>query len=156
MALYRFLPDNVSPPVAWGRNSIGPESYFYLCDFITMKEKRPSSQEWASIVASLHRNSMGKSQGGILDSADVSLVRPHDEVNGIDEEMSRLKTGFLNKVIPRYLRPLESDGRSEEICMFDACAYWGRNEADLAICRSPRYKLGWACILEYLKHIFRR
>ncbi|KAI7916560.1 proteasome component C1 [Pyricularia oryzae] len=45
---------------------------------------------------------------------------------------------------------------SEEICMFDACAYWGRNEADLAICRSPRYKLGWACILEYLKHIFRR
>lgn len=64
MALYRFLPDNVSPPVAWGRNSIGPESYSYLCDFITMKEKRPSSQEWASIVASLHRNSMGKSQGG--------------------------------------------------------------------------------------------
>ncbi|KAL5887852.1 hypothetical protein ACKVWH_003150 [Pyricularia oryzae] len=77
-----------------------------------MKEKRPSSQEWASIVASLHRNSMGKSQG-----ADVSLVRPHDEVNGIDEEMSRLKTGFLNKVIPRYLRPLESDGRSVEACL---------------------------------------
>lgn len=60
---------------------------------------------------------MEKFLGGIPDSADESLVQPHDEVNGIDEEMSRLKTGFLNKVIPRYLRPLESDGRSVEACL---------------------------------------
>ncbi|KAJ5938438.1 hypothetical protein N7466_001572 [Penicillium verhagenii] len=37
--------------------------------------------------------------------------------------------------------------------MFDACAYWGHNEADLAICRNPRYKLGPPFIREYLKRV---
>ncbi|KFA49954.1 hypothetical protein S40293_01286 [Stachybotrys chartarum IBT 40293] len=66
-----------------------------------------------------------------------------------DEEIERLKNADLDRAIPRYLGSLESEGRSvkpclihsdlwlgnikpmtssDELCMFDACAYWGHNE----------------------------
>ncbi|SPN99772.1 related to antibiotic resistance protein [Cephalotrichum gorgonifer] len=69
-----------------------------------------------------------------------------------DVELDALKTAFLEVAIPRYLGPLESGARSVkpclihsdlwpgnvkprsatgELCLFDACAYWGHNEADL-------------------------
>ncbi|KAK1675225.1 Fructosamine kinase-domain-containing protein [Colletotrichum godetiae] len=102
------------------------------------------------------------------------LFDQEDHVHGTDDELTTLKTVFLHKVIPRYPGPLEKEGRSvtpclihsdlwpgnikpkkfsDGLCIFDACAYWGHNEADLGICRNPRYKLGQPCTLEYLKRV---
>ncbi|KAB5533556.1 Fructosamine/Ketosamine-3-kinase [Coniochaeta sp. 2T2.1] len=160
----------------------------------------PSPNDWAAAVSALHLNSMGKSPTGqfgfhvTTHLANVpvdntwngswqrfwrqqmkSLFDQEDCIYGLEDEMTALKKGFLDKVIPRYLGPLESDGRSVkpclihsdcwniyarpprvstgELCMFDACAYWGHNEADLGICRNPRYKLGPPCITEYLRRV---
>lgn len=70
----------------------------------------------------------------------------------LDAELEALKSTFLETVVPRYLRPLESDGRSVqpclihsdlwpgnikpksatgEFCLFDACAYCGHNEGQI-------------------------
>lgn len=66
-----------------------------------------------------------------------------------NQELMSLKAQFFDKVLPRYLRPLESEGRSvtpclvhadlwpgncryrlnmETVCIYDACAFWGHNE----------------------------
>lgn len=43
------------------------------------------------------------------------------------------------------------DSDSYEVIIFDSCAYWGRNEADLETWRVSRYKLGRPFIKEYQK-----
>lgn len=89
-------------------------------------------------------------------------------------ELEVLKTALFEKVIPRLLRPLESFGRkvtptlihsdlwpgnimvdanTEEIVIFDSCAFWGHNEADLGSWRAPRYRLGQPYLREYQKQM---
>jgi protein-ribulosamine 3-kinase len=78
-----------------------------------------------------------------------SLLDRTNEIHGTDKEFDELSDIFFNKMIPRYLRPLETEGRSiqpcfihadlwpgntkpkvgsDDVCMFDSCAYWGHNE----------------------------
>ncbi|KAK3355600.1 Fructosamine/Ketosamine-3-kinase [Neurospora tetraspora] len=200
MALFAFIPTRVPRPIAQGAYVNSPNTHFYLSEFIKMRDnKLPCPSSWAAAVSDLHLNSMGWSPTGkfglptTTHLADVpvdnswnaswesfwtqqmkSLFNQEERVNGRNEEVSVLRTAYLEKVIPRYLRPLEVDGRSitpclihsdlwpgnikpradtDELCMFDACAYWGHNEADLAICRNPRYKLGYPCVHEYQKRV---
>ncbi|KAF4772925.1 hypothetical protein HER10_EVM0007404 [Colletotrichum scovillei] len=198
-ALYTFAPGQVPKPIGWGTYASDPDTHFYLCEFVEMYDDLPGARDWATSVSNLHLNSMGKSPTGqfgfhvTTHLANVpvdntwnsswesfwrqqmkSLFDQDDRVHGTDYELTALKTAFLNKVIPRYLGPLESEGRSikpclihsdlwpgnikpktstDELCLFDACAYWGHNEADIGICRNPRYKLGQPCIREYLKRV---
>ena len=79
----------------------------------------------------------------------VSLLEQEEILRGPDEDLSLLKSALCSKVIPRLLRSLETGGRSirpclvhsdlwpgnikpklhtDELCMFDGCAYWGHNE----------------------------
>ncbi|KEY66277.1 hypothetical protein S7711_02742 [Stachybotrys chartarum IBT 7711] len=198
-ALYNFLPKHVPKPAAWGTYSSDPDTHFYLCEFVEMYDDLPSARSWASAVSALHLNSMGcspTSQFGFHVTTHLANVPVDNTWNASwealwkqqmkslfeqeqishepDEEIERLKIAYLDRAIPRYLGPLESEGRSikpclihsdlwpgnikpmtssDELCMFDACAYWGHNEADLAICRNPRYKLGPRFIREYLKRV---
>ncbi|KAL2257578.1 hypothetical protein VTK26DRAFT_9460 [Humicola hyalothermophila] len=89
-------------------------------------------------------------------------------------ELARLRPLFFEKVLPRYLRPLESDGRSvtpclvhanlwpgnvkymsdgQTVCVYDSCTFWGHNEVDLGVFRNPRYPLGKPYLKEYWKRI---
>ncbi|CAI4213379.1 unnamed protein product [Parascedosporium putredinis] len=198
-ALHSFIPTRAPKPVGWGRYAGDPDTYFYLCQFVEMYDDLPSPREWAAAVSTLHLNSMGKSPNGQfgfhvpthLANVPVdntwksswqalwaqqmkSLFAQDEKIHGPDGELRALRADYFDKAIPRYLGPLESDGRSiqptlihsdlwpgnikpmtssDELCMFDACAYWGHNEADLGICRNPRYKLGPPCIHEYFKRV---
>ncbi|KAI0131938.1 Fructosamine kinase-domain-containing protein [Xylariales sp. AK1849] len=198
-ALHASIPDQVPKPIAWGTYHDDPETHFYMCEFVEMYDDIPSARDWAATVSALHLNSMGKSPTGqfgfhiTTHLANVpvnnswnpswqafwaqqmtSLFDQDVKVNGPNEELTQLKSAFFDKVIPRYLGPLEAEGRtvkpclihsdlwpgnikpmasSDELCMFDASAYWGHNEADLGICRNARYKLGPPCIREYFKRV---
>lgn len=173
-ALHGFVPDLIPRPVAWGTYRCDPSVHFYLYEFVQMNDGLPGAADWASTISTLHKRSMGKSPTGQfgfhvtthLGNIPVdnswnsswekffaqqmrSMFDRDDEIHGLDEELTGLKQGFLNRVIPRYLRPLETDGRSiepclihsdlwpgnikprsatDELCMFDSCAYWGHNE----------------------------
>lgn len=176
-ALYEFIPEHVPRPIAYGTYKSQPDTHFYLCEFIEMLDDVPSPRGWATAVAKLHSRSMGKSpcdQFGFpvnthLANVPVdntwnpswevffsqqmrSLLDQEEALRGPDAEFTQLKHAFFNDVIPRFLRPLETDGRSispclihsdlwpgniktrldsDAVCMFDACAYWGHNEGQL-------------------------
>lgn len=180
MGLFAFIPTRVPRPIASGAYVDVPNTHFYLSEFMKMRDKKlPCASSWAAAVSDLHLNSMGRSLTGkfgfltTTDLADVpvdnswtaswegfwtqqmkSLFNQEERVNGHDKKVSVLRTAYLEKVIPRYLRPLEADGRSitpclihsdlwpgnikpradtDELCMFDACAYWGHNECTWSI-----------------------
>ena len=80
------------------------------------------------------------------------MFQIEEMAHGKDDELDVLKKDIFEKVIPRLLRPLETGGRSikpclvhsdlwpgnsmpdaetNEIFIFDSCAFWGHNEADL-------------------------
>jgi fructosamine-3-kinase len=134
----------------------------------------PNATDWATAVSQLHLASLGRSPTGqfgfhvTTHLANVpvnntwnpsweafwaqqmkSLFDREEKVNGADETLAGLRAAFFGTAIPRYLRPLESEGRSvapclihsdlwpgninpktstDELCMFDSCAYWGHNE----------------------------
>ena len=98
------------------------------------------------------------------------MLQVEEETHGKNEDLEMLKEGLFKKVIPRLLRPLETGGRSikpcllhselwpgnvmldadtNEIIIFDSCAFWGHNEADLGSWRAPRYRLGKEFFAEY-------
>ena len=81
-----------------------------------------------------------------------SLLRQDEAVHGVDEKYSELQATFFDVVVPTYLRPLESNGRSitpclihsnlwpgnikprrssDTVCMFDSCACWAHHEGEI-------------------------
>ena len=80
------------------------------------------------------------------------MFEVEENAHGKDPKLGSLKKALHEKVIPRLLRPLETEGRSiqpclihsdiwpgntmldsdaQEVIVFDFCAYWGHNKADL-------------------------
>ena len=109
--------------------------WFYLCDFHNMKDEVPETKFFVSIVAKLHRDSMGKEERYGFDVPTHLANIPNDnswqsswetffaqlmnkmfqverEAHGHDKYLEQLEGAILNKVIPRLLRPLETGGRS--------------------------------------------
>ena len=77
------------------------------------------------------------------------MLQVEDASHGPDAELKGLTDALFAKVIPRLLRPLETGGReikpclihsdlwpgnikadaeTDELMVFDSCAYWGHNE----------------------------
>ncbi|KAI9688309.1 MAG: hypothetical protein M1820_010269 [Bogoriella megaspora] len=110
-------------------------------------------------------------------NAMLRIFEEEERSHGNDDtqqELEILKKSLFNKVIPRLLRPLESYGRTvvpclihsdlwlgniqlnvntEDIVIFDSCAYWGHNESDLGVWKAPRYRLGQPYLKEYQKQM---
>jgi fructosamine-3-kinase len=180
-ATYEFAPEHVPRPVTMGTYKSHPDKHFFLAQFIEMIEDDiPRPESYMAAVAALHSRSMGKSPSGKFGfpvntrfgdlEQDNSWTASWEEywtrqmgdfLNREDaahngephKELERLRPLFFEKVLPRYLRPLESDGRSvtpclihadlwpgnvkymsdgDTVCMYDACAMWAHNEG-----RSP-------------------
>lgn len=138
-------------------------------------DETPSSEAYITPIAELHRRSMGKSPTGMFGFAVnttfgnleqqnrwsgsweefwITQMRQfldrEETVGGAhDAGLIQLKQVFFDKVLPRYLRPLESDGRTIDPCLlhgdlwpgnvkykadrksawvYDASSLWGHNE----------------------------
>lgn len=176
-ATYEFAPEHVPRPIALGTYKSRPDKHFFLAQFVEMiDDDIPNAESYMAAVAALHSRSMGKSPTGMFGfpvntrfgdlEQDNTWTASWEEYwtrqmkDFLDKEKAAhngaefpaLETWrplFLNKVLPRYLRPMESDGRSvtpclihadlwpgnvkymsdsETVCMYDACAMWGHNE----------------------------
>ncbi|KAL8746736.1 MAG: hypothetical protein Q9190_001294 [Brigantiaea leucoxantha] len=190
---HEYLPEHVPKPHAWGGYKSEPDTWFYLCDYHAMIDKVPEPDRFVSIVARVHRDSMGREDRYGFDVPTYLANIPNDnswksswetfftnlmrrmfqieeKAHNQDEELEEIEKSMLSKVIPRLLRPLETGGRSikpclihsdlwpgncmpdadtDEIIIFDSCAYWGHNESDLGSWRAPRYQLGEPYLKEY-------
>lgn len=196
--LNEYAPDNVPKPIAWGSYESDPDMWFLLCDFRNMLERLPKVKDFVRAVVKIHNDSAGKSPNGKFGFHVTTHLGsiPNDNTwqdcwetwfaNAMRrmfdaEEQSRgdssgqgefkdLKAKLFSKVIPRLLRPLESNGRkvtptlihsnlwpgnalvdaiTKDVVMFDSCAYWGHHESDLGSWRARRYRLGDKYMNEY-------
>lgn len=171
-AIYEVSPAFAPKPVAWGTYQCLPDTHFFLCEFRNMKEEKPDPGEFGSRLAALHQDSQspnGKfgfhvaTYSGNLpqvndweDSWEVFFTKNlklalkfEIEAKGPDAELDTLLPVLFDKVIPRLLQPLESDGRSVkpslvhgdlwygnsgidtttgESLIFDACCFYAHNE----------------------------
>ncbi|RDH35051.1 Fructosamine kinase-domain-containing protein [Aspergillus welwitschiae] len=153
-----------------------PDTHFFLCGYRDMAADMPDPDKSAARLAALHNNSAsptGKfgfhvvTHNGNLpqmtdweDSWEIFFAKSmrhaldlETAVKGWDPELDFLVPALFERVIPRLLRPLESEGWSVkpslihgdlwyansgidtetgESLVFDACCFYAYNECELA------------------------
>ncbi|KAI0158133.1 Fructosamine kinase-domain-containing protein [Xylariaceae sp. FL1272] len=194
-ALFAALPGNVPKPVAAGALGRDPNKHFYLAEFRDMADEMPGTTDFVSLVAKLHQTTEspnGKfgfhttTYGGDnpvdtnwCDSWEKFFTRMMKQVmdrertiHGPDAELDRLSPMIINQVIPRLIRPMESDGRkikpvlihgdlwhgnvavdndSDEPVLYDPCAFYAHCEFEFAPWRAARYRTNRHHVRAYYK-----
>jgi protein-ribulosamine 3-kinase len=195
-ALYGVMPDLVPKPIATGHYADDHDKWFFLCAFHDMVDDVPDVEEFSSMIAELHKRGVspdGKfgfpvpTYGGRLpmiypvtdtwEDLFVQVMNTTFDVEeltqGPDDDMQMLRKGIMDKVLPRLLRPMETEGRklvprlvhsdlwhgnvgvdvnTNLPVIFDALALYAHNEYELAPWRPIRHNIGRPYINEYLKH----
>jgi len=199
--IFRFIPSKAdSVSFQWGRHQRKePKTYFVLCEFREAGEQPPDPIKFMTRLAELHRNSVsptGKFGFHITtchnwitqatdfwdDSWEVVFRKQLSHMVDLDKETSggwpefhRVCNLILEKVVPRLLRPLQSDGRKIRPClihgdlwdektatdmetgepfMFDAASFYAHNEYEMGNWRGHRYKLSNKIFIKHYKRLF--
>lgn len=174
--IHGVTPGYAPAPVAWGTSAQDPNVHFFLCEYREMtlsRDKMPDPDPFTQKLSELHQQSEappGKRFGfhvptysgylpqytGWEDSWEVFFAKSlrvaldlETRVKGHDPAFDSLVPVIFERVIPRLLRPLESDGRSVkpslvhgdlwygnsgadrdtgECLVFDACCFYAHNE----------------------------
>jgi protein-ribulosamine 3-kinase len=134
-ALYQIMPEMVARPVACGSYESSPDTYFFVCEFRELSDDIPDPYPFASLMAELHKrgvNAEGKfgmpivTFGGnnpqffpvtenweeCFTTGIQAIFAAELKTHGPDENIEELTNAILEKVIPRLLRPLETEGRT--------------------------------------------
>lgn len=171
-AIYGVIPEFVPKPIACGTYETIPDTHFFLCEFREMTEDMPDPDEFASRLSKMHQKSVSPTgnfgfhittYAGNLpqyvaweDSWETFFAKSMRKaldleiaVKGTSDELEVLSQALFEKVIPRLLRPLESDGRTvkpslvhgdlwyanagidvenDQPLVFDACCFFAHNE----------------------------
>ncbi|ESZ91086.1 hypothetical protein SBOR_8519 [Sclerotinia borealis F-4128] len=111
-----------------------PDIHFFCCELINMTDEIPEMQAFTSALAELHLKGISPNgkygfsvptyKGTIPQYTDWHetweesyyhsmkwFMYAEEKSQGVDKEMQELCQGILDKVIPRLLRPLETEGR---------------------------------------------
>ncbi|KAM7211896.1 Fructosamine kinase domain containing protein [Rhypophila decipiens] len=199
-SIHKFIPEFIPPPIATGTYESNPEAHFFLMDFEDMIDNEiPDPETYMAAPAALQLRSLGKSPTGKFGFPVVTrfanlkqqndlesswevwwtrhtkfILQREEKIRGpYSKEDAKTKQEYVERVLSRYLRPLEANGRSIQpaLChtdlwpgnvkyrldnasplVFDFNALWGHGEVELGLFRNPRYPLGKAFI-EYLKKV---
>ncbi|KAI1269034.1 hypothetical protein F5Y18DRAFT_439599 [Xylariaceae sp. FL1019] len=194
--LYSITPKLVAEPIAWGAYLEKPEAYLFICRFCEMSGEIPDLEKFPSMLADMHKRSQSPDGKFGMPYVTYSGRNPQyfppsesweecfskglalnfdmEEVtHGRDQELQELREGIMAKVIPRLLRPLQTDGRTLTPTLvhgdlwdgnasvdlstgspriFDGVSFYAHNEYDLAPWWAPRHKMTDRYIAEYIKH----
>ncbi|KAK7414775.1 hypothetical protein QQX98_006377 [Neonectria punicea] len=192
-ALHDVVPDFVPKPIAWGTYVSVPDTHFFLCEFRVMKDDMPETHKFAALLSTLHQKSVsptGKfgfhvtTYAGNLpqsvaweDSWETFFAKSmrhaldlEIERKGPSDELDVLSPALFDEVIPRLLRPLESEGRSVKPSLvhgdlwyanagidvgtgqplvFDSCCFFGHNEYEFGQWRPACNRFGAEYIAAY-------
>ncbi|KAK8135980.1 hypothetical protein PG984_003920 [Apiospora sp. TS-2023a] len=188
--LHQCIPENISPALAHGTLEPNPGTAFFLTKFHDLRPGVIDPTRLATILTKLHRISSSPTgkfgfpvttfKGYIpvnnawTDTWEEFFARQfkheiawEQSVRGADAEMEQVAEEFFDKVIPRLLRPLQSEGRNinpvlchgdlwhgniefdvatQDPIMFDSCF-------DLSLMVAPRYDLGALHVAGYTKQM---
>lgn len=171
-AIYSVVPAFCPKPLAWGTYSGSNSTHFFLCDFHEMAQSPPEPVKFCEALAELHTN--GTSPNGkfgfhittcngsvpqenswtdtweeFFVAGFRHMLKLDEEVNGHNDRLEELSKPYFETVIPRLLRPLETNGRKVKPSLvhgdlwfgnaatvvetgnpmvYDACAFYGHNE----------------------------
>lgn len=172
LEIHQILPEFIPEPVTWGSYRSDPDTHFLLCKFREMTGDLPMPDELAPRLAALHQNSKSPEGkfGFHIDNymGNLSLINGWEEsweefftknmrhtlqselaAHGAEPEFEKLVPALFEKVIPRLLHPLETEGRSIKPCLvhgdlwyantgidaktgislvFDTCCFYAHNE----------------------------
>ncbi|KAK4242393.1 Fructosamine kinase-domain-containing protein [Achaetomium macrosporum] len=203
LLIYKTVPAFAPQPLAWG-TCTDTDRHFLLFSFYELQKGLPSIDRLTHAVAQLHtvsakaapyledkRKRFGfhiTTYNGTLAQDNTwtetweefysrgmkRILQLEKEARGLSEELEAISGPFLETVIPRLLRPLETDGRSiepvlihgdlwignlstrkdtGEPIMFDASAFWGHNEYELSTMRPLDNDWGRECMASYHRRI---
>lgn len=198
-ALYNALPEMVPKPIGMGKYAKDEEStgtYFFVCEFKEMFDEMPDKEQLCEKLALLHQRGVspdGKfgfpvaTYGSRIPRIHIpsdtwealftdvmeTMFDTEERTQGPDEDVQMLRKGITEKVIPRLIRPMETNGRklvprlvhsdlwhgnigidvkTNSPVIFDALALYAHNEYELAPWRPIRHNIGRPYMEEYLKH----
>jgi fructosamine-3-kinase len=178
----KFMPGLLPTPRAWGKfKATSPVTYFYLSDFVPMDIfSPPEPVQFTKKVAQLHQTSVSPNgkfgfqvttcDGKMAHTVDWEsswatfyarllggVAKLDEDTNGSLPKLKAATSNVINRVIPRLLGVLQSEGRqlkpslihgdlwegnvgtnldTGDIVLFDAGSYYAHNEMDLGIWRS--------------------
>ena len=197
-AINSVLPRFVPVPYAWGRyKKDTPEMYFLLLEFRRVGQQPPDPVKFVTQLAKLHTRSVSptgkfgfhittchaklpqvtdcweESWEVLFKKQLAQMMKLDHEKHGPWEEFQAVCALILDKVIPRLLRPLQSEGRSIKPCLvhgdlwdentagdkstgrpfvFDAGSFYAHNEYEIGNWRSVRHRLSSRTyVKKYLK-----
>lgn len=187
--MFKIAPDFCPDPIARGTFQTDPCSYFYICKFYEMPEGVPEPRAFCEKVAKLHSahtspegkfgfhvttyngnlpqdNTWSSSWEECFTNGMKNAFKVYRERAGPQPELEAMLPGFYSKVIPRLLRPLESDGRklqpsfvhgdlwcgnaaiidedTKDGIAFDPASFWAHNECLYALETRRLVSLSWA------------
>ena len=170
------MPDFVPKPIAWGSYQSSPDTHFYICEFRNLGEELPQPPVFCQKLAELHKKSTSPNgrfgfpvvtyngnlpqENGFTDTWTEffsnglkHMLQLSFTAGGPSKELTDLMPGMFEKVIPRLLKPLESEGRSikpslvhgdlwcgnaavdlenDMPLVFDPCCFWAHNECNIS------------------------
>jgi protein-ribulosamine 3-kinase len=195
-AMHAVVPSFIPIPHAWEALNEGP-GYFLLSEFRNVGQQPPGPGKLTLRLAELHKNSVSPTGKfgfyvttchgrlpqyvGWESSWEVMLSKVLAQVMDIDQEkhgewpeFNAIRALPFEFVIPRLLRPLESDGRSVKPCLihgdlwdencaddmntgepfaFDAPSIYAHNEYEIGYWRPIRHRLSnKSYVRAYKKH----
>lgn len=194
-ALAEHIPDNSVVPIAYGTFETDPNKSFFLTTYRELKAQVPDSVQLVEVLTKLHNGSASPTgkfgfhvttfNGHVplrnewCDSWEEwysrqlrSDIEWEQTVRGVDPDFNRVAEEFFEKVIPRLLRPLQSNGRTirptlvhgdlwhgnaqvdmdtNQVILFDSCCCYAHNEMELHMMRQSRYRFGQEYVQRYIE-----
>lgn len=139
-----------------GHFKSNPDLHFFLCDFREMDQDVPEMDRFTSMLAEFHSTSSAMSPNGkfgyhcttyngnlaqnntwtdtweeYYKNNIVRILQLEKEARGPSAELDKLSKPFLEKVIPRLLRPLETEGNSWKPCLIHGDLWYGNTSTDI-------------------------
>ncbi|KAK0732425.1 Fructosamine kinase-domain-containing protein [Apiosordaria backusii] len=196
-AIHAITPEFCPRPIAWGTFTSQPDTHFYLCKYFEFAEGIPSPSPFCEKLARLHSRSCGlvdnfgfhcTTYNGDLPQDNTwcpsweqffsrgmrHVLRVRETRAGPNPELEALLPNLFDKVIPRLLRALESDGRkikpslihgdlwygnasvirkTGDPVIYDPACFWAHNEYELGNWHPERNRFGKEFYQEYHRHI---
>ena len=194
-AMAEVIPENAVMPIAWGYFQDDKTKAWFLTHFRNLRARAPQISDFLLIVRQLHQQSVSPTgkfgfhvtpfygpPPMIVDWTDNweyfwtrefrAGLQYAQKMRGENPELMEVAEEFIEKVVARLLRPLQTGGRTikPSLChgdlwdgniqmdvdtqkpvVFDPCPFYGHHEMDLQCMRSPRYNIGRNFINEYVK-----
>jgi protein-ribulosamine 3-kinase len=161
-AIHAVTPDFAPKPITWGSFKAIPNTHYYLCKFYDLAKELPEPTEFCSKLAELHTKSQSPNgkfgfhvvtyngnlpqENSYADTWEEFFIKGFEymlnlnlERGGPWEEMGGLKSAMLTKVIPRLLRPLETEGRAVKPVLVHGDLWCGNAGVDTKTAHSLVY-----------------